>query len=128
MRLTTINVEKFQHDGLVVDRGWTEFNFGEAGPLAQQAFRDHVGRFVRIHPDDVGELARIGLALEDGRIVDAKPEVKAGPRPEAGDTGATSKTEPTAASGESKVETAKAPADASPKGKDAAAKGKDASK
>lgn len=74
MRLTTINVEKFQHDGLVVDKGWTSFHYAKADALAQAAFREHVGRFVRIHPDDVCTLTKLGLALENGRVVEAKPE------------------------------------------------------
>jgi len=76
MRLTTINVEKFQHDGLVVDKGWTLFNYAKAEPKAQQSFRDHVGRFVRIHPDDVGELVKLGLALDENRLVEVKPDAK----------------------------------------------------
>lgn len=74
MRLTANNVDKFQHDGLVVDRGWTQFNYAKADPKAQASFRDHVGRFVQIHPDDYGELAKLGLAFEGGRIVEIKPE------------------------------------------------------
>jgi len=80
MRLTSKNVEKFQHDGLVVDTGWSEFNYAKADAKAQESFRDHVGRLVQIHPDDVAQLAELGLALgEGGRIVKAKLESPGAP-------------------------------------------------
>ena len=77
MRLTTIGIEFFQHDGLAVGRGWCEFDYAAADRKARAAMRDHVGRFVKIHPDDVAELGKLGLALKDGRIVELKPELKA---------------------------------------------------
>lgn len=77
MRLTTIGIQFFQHDGLSVGVGWSEFDYKAADRKARASFRDHVGRFVKIHPDDLGELAKLGLALEGGRITEAKPEAKA---------------------------------------------------
>lgn len=77
MRLTTIGIPFFQHDGLAAGTGWSEFDYKVADKRARASFREHVGRFVKIHPEDLGELAKVGLALEDGRIVDLKPESKA---------------------------------------------------
>jgi hypothetical protein len=78
MRLTTIGIEFFQHDGIAVGRGWSEFDYKSADKAARASFRDHVGRFVKIHPDDIGELAGAGLAFDDaGRIVEIKPASKA---------------------------------------------------
>ena len=73
MRIATQGVPRFQHDGLTVESGWGEFDLGGAPPEAAKAFVDHVGRFIKIHPDDVHMLAEFGLALQDGRIVDATP-------------------------------------------------------
>ncbi len=77
MRLTTSGVNFFQHDGFTVGTGWHEFDYAAADKKAKASFRDHVGRFVKIHPEDVGELAKHGLALKDGRVVELKPEAKA---------------------------------------------------
>ena len=77
MRLTANGVTCFQHDGVSVGNGgWTEFDYKAADKRARASFRDHVGRFIRIHPDDLGELAKLGLALEDGRIVELKAVVE----------------------------------------------------
>lgn len=77
MRLTALNVARFQHDGVSVGAGWAEFDYGKAEIKAQQAFRSHVGVFIRIHPDDIGELAGFGLALDAGRIVEVKAKARA---------------------------------------------------
>ena len=82
MRLTTIGVPFFQHDGLAVGTGWHEFDYSKADRKARESFREHVGRFVKLHPEDVGELGRLGLALKDGRIVELKPDGKAEGKPE----------------------------------------------
>lgn len=79
MRVTTINVDKFQHDGLVADRGWTDFRYAKADAKAQESFCAHVGRFIRIHPEDVGELAGLGLTLDGDRIVEAPKPGPAAP-------------------------------------------------
>jgi len=76
MRLTALGVARFQHDGVSVDTGWTRFDYAKADAKAQQAFRSHVGGFIKIHPDDVGELAGVGLAIEGGRIVELKAKAK----------------------------------------------------
>ena len=73
MRLTTIGVPFFQHDGVAVGAGWSEFDYGKADRKARESLREHVGRFVKIHPDDVAELARHGLGLENGRLVELRP-------------------------------------------------------
>jgi hypothetical protein len=68
MRLTTIGVNFFQHDGIAVGTGWTEFDYAEVDKKARASFREHVGRFIKIHPDDLGELVELGLVLEGGRV------------------------------------------------------------
>jgi len=77
MRLTALGVARFQHDGVSVDAGWTKFDYAKAEAKAQKAFRAHVGGFIKIHPDDVGELVGLGLAIEGGRIVELKAKAKA---------------------------------------------------
>ena len=77
LRLTTIGIRFFQHDGLTVGDAWHEFDYAKADKKARQAFRDHVGRFVKIHPEDIPELAKLGLALKDGRVSELNPEGKA---------------------------------------------------
>lgn len=81
MRLTTIGIPGFQHDGFVVTDRWGEFDYCAASEKARAAFRTYVGHFVMIHPYDLGELAELGLALELGRIVEVarEPPPAAGP-------------------------------------------------
>jgi len=77
MRLTALGVARFQHEGVIVDAGWTELDYAKSDARAQHAFRSYVGVYIRIHPDDVGELAGVGLALDAGRIVEVKTRAKA---------------------------------------------------
>lgn len=79
MRLLAMNTPIFRHDGLAVGESWSEFDYAAADVKTQRAFRKYVGRFVRIHPGDVAELAELGLALEGGVIVDAPPAAPAAP-------------------------------------------------
>jgi hypothetical protein len=72
MRLTTIGVKLLKHDGLAAGEGWSEFDYKAADRKARASFREHVGRFVKIHPDDQAELGDLGLALDGGRIVEVK--------------------------------------------------------
>jgi hypothetical protein len=67
MRICTIEVPKFQHEGLEAVSGWRQFDFAKAEKPAQQAFLDYVGQFVQIHPDDAGELAKLGLEYFEER-------------------------------------------------------------
>jgi hypothetical protein len=69
LRVCTIAVPRFCHDGLEVDGAWREFDFKKAPKSAQQAFLDYAGHFVQVHPDDLGELAKLGLEQfeESGR-------------------------------------------------------------
>jgi hypothetical protein len=69
LRICTIIVPRFCHDGLEVDTAWREFDFKKAPKPAQQAFLDYAGQFVQVHPDDQGELAKLGLEYfeEHGR-------------------------------------------------------------
>lgn len=77
MRVTALGVAYFQHDGIAVGTGWTEFDYAQAEPKTRKAFCAHVGTYVRIHPEDAEELDELGLALENGRIVELKPKGKA---------------------------------------------------
>jgi hypothetical protein len=77
MRLTTIGIQFFQHDGVVVGAGWSEFDYAAADRKARESFREHYGRFFKVHPDDLGELADAGLAIEQGRVVEAKSRTRA---------------------------------------------------
>lgn len=68
IRMTALGVERFCHDGLVVDRGWAELDLATAPPAVRACFVEYTGRFIQIHPDDLGKLAELGLALEGGRL------------------------------------------------------------
>ncbi len=76
MRVTALGVPYFQHDGVAVGAGWTAFDYDKAEGKARKAFCAYVGTFIRIHPEDVAELERHGLALEGGRIVEPKARAK----------------------------------------------------
>lgn len=62
---TTRGIPRFIHDGLEVTDIWQPFDFAKAKEKVQQALLDHVGRYVQIHPDDVGGLGKLGLELVD---------------------------------------------------------------
>lgn len=69
IRLCTIGVPRFKHEGIEVAAVWREFNFAKAPKSARQALIDFAGRLVQIHPDDVPELAKNGLEqYEDGGL------------------------------------------------------------
>lgn len=51
----------FQSDGLVVGPAWVGVDLGALAPPARAALIKYSGRFVRVHPDDVGQLAAHGL-------------------------------------------------------------------
>lgn len=70
VRVCTIGVPAFRHDGLVVGKGWTALELEELAPAARAALVEYAGRFVQIHPDDVGELAAIGLGVVGGKLVE----------------------------------------------------------
>ncbi len=72
VRICTIDVRTFSHHGLVVGEGWTAVD-KDMPELARAALRDHYGRFVRVHPEDVSNLAELGLTLKDGKLLDVKP-------------------------------------------------------
>jgi len=76
IRVTTLRVPRFCHDGLVVGGGWTELDLAAMAPPARQALVDHVGRFVQIHPEDVAHLADHGLALVGGKLVPAPRRIR----------------------------------------------------
>lgn len=61
MRLCTIGVPRFVHDGLEVSERWADLEVGRLAPPALQALVDHAGRFVQVHPDDEQQLAEHGL-------------------------------------------------------------------
>ena len=66
MRLcTTKGIPRFRHDGLEVTDIWGDFDFAKAEKKTQDALLDHYGRYVQIHPEDVGGLSKLGLELVD---------------------------------------------------------------
>lgn len=46
---------------------WSAVDLGDAETVA--TLRAYVGTHIGLHPDDIGELAAVGLALLDGRLV-----------------------------------------------------------
>lgn len=79
IRIATLGVPLFQHDGLVVNESWTPFDPDTAAAAARKAFVTYVGRFVQVHPADVAALEQHNMRLEGGRIVDAAAQPKKGP-------------------------------------------------
>jgi hypothetical protein len=67
IRICTIGVPRFVHDGFEAVSAWREFDFAKASEAAQQAFLDYHGQFVQVHPDDGAELARAGLEYFEER-------------------------------------------------------------
>lgn len=64
MRVVTLGaVPLFRHDGLVVTDRWTEINVAKLAKPARAALVQFTGQLVRVHPDDHGELADVGLEL-----------------------------------------------------------------
>lgn len=59
VRICTVGVPRFCHDGLVVDEAWRDFDFAKAAAPARKAFLEYFGQFVRVHPDDEAELAKL---------------------------------------------------------------------
>lgn len=72
VRACTIGVPHFQHDGLVVGKGWTALDVDEMAPPARAALLAYTGRFVQIHPDDVAKLPEAGLELRGGKLVEVE--------------------------------------------------------
>lgn len=64
---TTGGLPRFLHDGLEVTTAWRAFDFAKAEKKTQQAFIDHYGRFVQVHPSDVAELTKLGLEVFDDK-------------------------------------------------------------
>lgn len=84
IRISTIDVPRFIDGGLDVGQSWTRIEMSDEQRAALVA---HVGRFVQIHPDDVGALSEFGLELVDGKLLEAKkttptPTKKSGARAE----------------------------------------------
>lgn len=58
IRLCTIGVPRFLHDGLEAVDSWREFDVAKAAEPARKAFIEHTGRYVQVHPDDEVELSK----------------------------------------------------------------------
>lgn len=74
IRICTIGVPRFLHAGLQVGEGWTAVDLEAIAPRTRAALLTYVGHFIRVHAEDVPNLAVHGLALaKDGRLVEAAP-------------------------------------------------------
>jgi hypothetical protein len=71
VRLCTINVKLFQHDGLRVGSSWGPLELDGIAPETRAALITFTGRLIRVHPDDVAALRSIGLDLVGGKVVEA---------------------------------------------------------
>jgi hypothetical protein len=74
LRLCTIGVPRFMHEGLDVRGAWQEVDFAKAPKSARQVLVDFTGRTIQVHPDDVGELTKHGLEyFEQGGLRRLRP-------------------------------------------------------
>lgn len=64
LRICALSVPAFMHGGLEVNERWSAFP-ADATERQLAALRDYHGRFIRIHPDDRGEVEKLGLAFVD---------------------------------------------------------------
>ncbi len=64
-----MGIRDFRHGGLVVGEKWTPVPTPLSEP-ARAALRDFAGRHIRIHPEDVKNLAEVGLRSVDGKVSD----------------------------------------------------------
>jgi hypothetical protein len=83
IKLTTQgDVPRFQHNGLSISDAWTEVELDSMNDDTRQALVDYVGRFVRVHDDDMDAfksyLSSHGLEYnaDDGRVHDPKKEAE----------------------------------------------------
>lgn len=86
IRVCTIGVPRFCHDGLVVGSSWTELDVEGMHKATRAALVEHTGRFVQIHPDDHSKLGDLGLELKGGRLVERPATAKPAAPPPAFDT------------------------------------------
>jgi hypothetical protein len=63
VRICTIEVPRFVHDGLEVVEAWRPVDIAKLAKPARQTLVDYTGRFIQIHPEDLGELAKVGLEI-----------------------------------------------------------------
>lgn len=78
VRLATVGVPQFRHASISVGAGWSVCRIAEDDTDSIACLRNYVGRFLRIHPDDAGELAKVGLALRDGTVVEQSEPAEEG--------------------------------------------------
>jgi hypothetical protein len=65
VRINAIPASGFRHGGLAVGKAWTPVE--KLTKEQRAALRDFHGRFIRIHPHDVGKLGELGLAFKDAK-------------------------------------------------------------
>lgn len=70
IRITALGVPVFKTKLLAVGVNWTELP-KVVDPALRAELVDYAGRFIRIHPEDVGNLGELGLELVDGKLVEA---------------------------------------------------------
>lgn len=56
-----MNAPLFRHEGLHVTETWSEVDLAKLPKATRKALVDYTGQLVRLHPDDLGELAKAGL-------------------------------------------------------------------
>ena len=64
-------VPRFVDMGIATSTGWSPVD--PADPNVRAFLERYVGRFVRVHPDDVAKLGTFNMALHGGRLVQVAP-------------------------------------------------------
>jgi hypothetical protein len=67
VRVATLEVAHFACGPVEVGRSWADV---ELTAEARAVLLIYVGRIVQLHPADVAKLAGVGLALDNGRLVE----------------------------------------------------------
>lgn len=71
LRICTLGVPLFRHGGLDVGEAWSDLDLKKLDKKQIASLRTFVGRFIQIHPADVGNVSAIGLVLtEEGALVE----------------------------------------------------------
>lgn len=88
VRISTLGVPLFRLHDLEINEQWLEVE--KLTEKQRASLIAHTGRFVRVHPSDVEKLGKLGLALVDGKVVEAK---KSNPKPTGGAPDASGKSD-----------------------------------
>ncbi len=83
IRLCSLGVRAFVHDGIDVNERWSAIDGKRLTDKQRATLRDFAGRLIRIHPEDAqaAEVA-VGLKLNrEGAFIKAEPDAPAPPEP-----------------------------------------------